>query len=234
MSTVVENYDMIYDDKEYQYTLYYYDQAGNLIQTIAPEGVSRYTPSQLSLNNTAINNARRLDTENTSLVPTHTLKTEYKYNSLNQLVWQNTPDGGITKFAYDALGRIIASQNAKQSNLLTQEGYVRFSYTKYDNIGRIIEAGEVHPTTDLNYFFDNQGKLNLNNLVVNEFDDSIYKTEVTKTVYDLDPLVETYPSELHASDLFITNTAVGFTPSHNNRNRVTGIYYYKRILFNIT
>ncbi|MFP9118757.1 DUF6443 domain-containing protein, partial [Flavobacterium sp. RNTU_13] len=80
-------------DREYQYTLYYYDQAGNLLQTVPPQGVERTDGTQ---------------------EPQHTFKTQYKYNSLNQLVWQKTPDGGTTKFAYDDKGRIIASQNEKQ------------------------------------------------------------------------------------------------------------------------
>ncbi|MCO6147931.1 thrombospondin type 3 repeat-containing protein, partial [Flavobacterium sp. NRK1] len=97
-------------DKEYQYTLYYYDQAGNLVQTVPPEGVQRLLPAGEAL----IDPARTNNTENESLLPKHTLTTQYHYNTLNQLVWQKTPNGGITKFAYDKLGRIIASQNEKQ------------------------------------------------------------------------------------------------------------------------
>uniref|UniRef100_UPI0025B8D958 DUF6443 domain-containing protein n=1 Tax=Flavobacterium sp. UBA7682 TaxID=1946560 RepID=UPI0025B8D958 len=114
---VVENFNMNFQDKEYQYTLYYYDQAGNLIQTVAPEGVNRMIlgPEQ----NQQIDIARR-DDVNISLLPSHKYKTMYRYNSLNQLVWQSTPDGGETRFAYDKLGRIVASQNKKQKNV----GYV--------------------------------------------------------------------------------------------------------------
>ena len=45
MQNVVEKFTMTYDDQEYQYTLYYYDQAGNLTQTVAPEGVNRLDSS---------------------------------------------------------------------------------------------------------------------------------------------------------------------------------------------
>ncbi len=116
ISNVVENVDMTYEDKEYQYTLYYYDQAGNLAQTVAPEGVDRID-FQTGPSSQQINNHRNSGqtTENTSLLPIHNLETQYKYNSLNQLVWQKTPDGGVTRFAYDKLGRIIASQNDKQA-----------------------------------------------------------------------------------------------------------------------
>ncbi|MDY8138483.1 RHS repeat-associated core domain-containing protein [Aquimarina sp. 2201CG5-10] len=96
INNVTETLKVTYGDKEYQYTLYYYDQAGNLVQTVPPEGVNR-------------------DEDLTdAVIPSHELKTQYKYNSLNQLVWQSTPDGGITRFAYDKLGRIVLSQNAKQ------------------------------------------------------------------------------------------------------------------------
>jgi RHS repeat-associated protein len=232
MGSVVENFEMNYADKEYQYTLYYYDQAGNLIQTVAPKGVNRFNSTHMATYNTAIkeNQTHPLTqtepAENASLVPGHTFKTEYKYNSLNQLIWQLTPDGGRTVFAYDKLGRIIASQNAKQANTIIEEGNVRFSYTKYDYLGRIIEAGEVHTPIDANYAISNEGRLLLNNVVVNEFDNSLYKTEVTRTIYDEDPLVENSPSVVYASSLFITNTTAGYNPAHSNRNRVTGVYSY--------
>jgi len=112
INNMVETLTKQAPDKEYQYTLYYYDQAGNLVQTVPPEGVKRLLPTGEPANAAArINN-----TENESILPGHTLKTQYRYNTLNQLVWQKTPDGGVTKFAYDKLGRIIASQNEKQKS----------------------------------------------------------------------------------------------------------------------
>jgi len=118
----IEHLDMTYADEEYQYTLYYYDQAGNLAQTVPPQGVDRrdilnttdmdqidaYRQSATPLANVM---------ENDELLPDHDLKTQYRYNSLNQLVWQHTPDGSVTRFAYDDLGRIIASQNPNQDNV---------------------------------------------------------------------------------------------------------------------
>jgi hypothetical protein len=69
-------------------------------------------------------------------VPSHFLPTVYRYNSLNQVATQNTPDGGLSKFWYDRLGRLTISQNAQQS---AENNY---SYTKYDPLGRIVEVGE--------------------------------------------------------------------------------------------
>src|SRR5690606_7343141 len=119
LSSVIENFDLEYEDKEFHYTLYYYDQAGNLIQTVPPKGVDRILA--ININNSDINNARTNNTTppNSSppvsdVIPVHTYETQYKYNSLNQLVWQSTPDGGESYFGYDALGRLVVSQNAKQ------------------------------------------------------------------------------------------------------------------------
>ncbi len=119
IETVQETYKSVYADKQYQYTLYYYDQAGNLTQTVPPEGAKRLGDGLELAEKEALNNQINIDKENPELppvaaLPEHTYKTNYKYNTLNQLVWQNTPDGGETRFAYDDLGRIIASQNAKQ------------------------------------------------------------------------------------------------------------------------
>jgi len=49
-----EKFTYKYFDKEYHHTLYYYDQAGNLIKTIPPEGVQRsYYGSAKSVHNTS-------------------------------------------------------------------------------------------------------------------------------------------------------------------------------------
>ncbi|MCF6133253.1 DUF6443 domain-containing protein, partial [Flavobacterium wongokense] len=116
LTKVKETFTMKYTDKEYQYTLYYYDQAGNLMQTVAPQGVG-IVPSA---NSEAVDVMRNNNEPNASpipsLLPAQSFQTKYRYNSLNQLVWQSTPDGGETRFAYDLLGRIVASQNKKQLN----------------------------------------------------------------------------------------------------------------------
>ncbi len=128
---VVEQYTLEYKDKEYQYTLYYYDQAGNLIQTVAPEGVTRLSPELNSDINTFRQDGQDVQNEeDISLLPLHDFKTQYRYNSLNQLVWQRTPDGGETRFAYDPLGRIVASQNDKQKNI-SPINPLKFDFEKY-------------------------------------------------------------------------------------------------------
>ena len=117
---------------EYHYTLYYYDQAGNLLKTVPPKGVKAiYNAAWLQ----SVADARR---NGTVVKPPHELITNYRYNGLNQVVSQRSPDGGRSDFWYDRLARLVVSQNAKQK----AEGN-NFSYTKYDFIGRIAEVGQV-------------------------------------------------------------------------------------------
>jgi hypothetical protein len=62
--------------------------------------------------------------------------TEYKYNTLGQMLWKDTPDDARTEYRYDRAGRLRFSQNAQQR----LEGKV--SFTTYDFAGRILTAGE--------------------------------------------------------------------------------------------
>ncbi len=120
-----------YYDDQFHYTLYYYDQAGNLTRTIPPAGIRL-----LSTADAADVDYKRIHNSG-SKVPMHAFITNYKYNSLNQLTWQKNPDAGITIFLYDKLGRIAASQNSKQKPVKN------YSYTYYDILGRTVESGEL-------------------------------------------------------------------------------------------
>jgi RHS repeat-associated protein len=117
LNNLSEDMSYSYSIKEYHYTLYYYDQSGNLVQTVSPKGVK---PVAL-----------------TSMQPQHELKTIYRFNSLNQLVWQQTPDAGVSRTWYNNKGQLRLTQNAKQ---ISESAY---SYTKYDAQGRITEVGEL-------------------------------------------------------------------------------------------
>jgi len=68
-----EDFTVSYQLKEYQYTLYYYDQAGNLVQTVPPEGVDIIVP-QFDANTGDFIGSN----------PNHTLNTTYAYNSAEQ------------------------------------------------------------------------------------------------------------------------------------------------------
>ena len=122
---VLMKYDLYYQ----HYTLYYYDRAGELVRTVPPNGVD---PSYTDRSVTPLK---------------HTYVTSYDYNSIMQLEKQNTPDGGTSNFIYDNKGQLRFSQNARQADPLENPaGKDRYSYTKYDRLGRILEVGEEEET----------------------------------------------------------------------------------------
>jgi len=129
----IDTFNVTFTEKEFHYTLYYYDQANKLIKTVPPAGVVPITGGTL-----ANVNAYRKNNSLTRIYTAHTLYTLYHYNSLDELRFQKTPDAGNDSFYYDVLGRMVASQNARQVS-----SPIRYSYTIYDPQGRIKEVGEV-------------------------------------------------------------------------------------------
>ena len=134
-----ENLKYLGKTKNYQYTLFYYDQSGNLVKTVAPQGVSILS----NASNAAINTARAGVVSQTNfpavtpaIKPVHSFETKYQYNSYNQITSTTNPDQqGETKYFYDYYGRIVASQNPVQ---LQQNKY---AYTLYDDLNRPFEVG---------------------------------------------------------------------------------------------
>ncbi len=95
MGTMTETLRLTYGDKEQHYTLYYYDQAGNLVRTVPPEGVRPLDTASTR----ALAQWRRdklanpaLTTPQPSVYTQHSYATTYTYNSLNQLISQDMPD----------------------------------------------------------------------------------------------------------------------------------------------
>lgn len=95
---VEENFSATFLEKEHHYTLYYYDQAGNLIKTVPPEGVevlnitSSSDPLELQIIADRTNGTQTVFTE-------HRMATNYLFNSLNQQVARRLPD-------HDAVSRV--------------------------------------------------------------------------------------------------------------------------------
>jgi RHS repeat-associated protein len=99
----------------------FYNQLGQLIATIAPEGVKKLYGT--GINNYAVKTA----------VPFISL---YNYNVKGQIISGSTTDGGTSRFVYRKDGSIRFSQSAKQNAAGS------FSYTNYDQYGQPVESGE--------------------------------------------------------------------------------------------
>jgi len=192
---------------EYHYTLYYYDQAGNLVKTISPEGVH---PNR---NGTWLTEVAAKRIAGERQVPEHTLPVVYRYNSLNQVVTQHSPDGGLSKFWYDRLGRLAVSQNEKQ---LAANNY---SYTKYDQLGRITEVGEKLQVTAMTDLIS-RSVSSLNTWVNYTYTfnaQTVSGQQVTRTVYDLPATLPTVSG----------TTAYSFNQkAYTLRNRVSNTLLY--------
>jgi RHS repeat-associated protein len=183
---------------EYHYTLYYYDQAGSLVKTVPPAGAN---PNFDNNYLTAVAAARKNGTGYTAPygAPAHTLATQYRYNTLGQVMAQYSPDGGKSQFWYDRLGRLVVSQNAKQQ----QSGL--YSFTQYDALGRITEVGEKMQATDMTQAIS-QSESQLTGWLAG----GSSKKQLTRTVYD--------------APYSVGNFQVQVLAQRNLRNRVSYTY----------
>jgi hypothetical protein len=198
-----ESFTVSHASNEYHYTLYYYDQAGNLVKTIPPAGVDLSKFGWESAWSDSVTTSRN---NNQILVPAHVLPTNYRYNTLNQPMAQKSPDGGLSNFWYDRLGRLAISQNAKQKSASGTETGRPYSYTLYDSLGRINEVGQISnagstPMTDS----ISRSSSILNSWLVASAGN---KEQITQTVYD-----SAYAGFIGISPQPITQ--------HNLRNRVS-------------
>jgi hypothetical protein len=216
-----EIFTMDYTKNEYDYTLYYYDQAGNLVKTIPPDGVNVLTSSTTStcpftLSDVSTYRSTHPDYLETPIVPTHTMVTHYWYNSLQQLTKQYTPDGDSSWFWYDKIGRLVLSQNRRQQleHNYASAASPAFSYTRFDNLSRIVEVGKVQSSTAMDYATSREtvtpGALSAWFLA------AVYPTdtrrEVTSTYYD---------TELNTS----VDSYFGGLGQQNIRGRVASVTY---------
>ena len=106
------NYSNRYKDISYSF----YNQKGQLVESIAPKGVQQLLQSGLAT------------------PPTYA--TTFEYDQQGRQTAMNETDAGRTVFVYRADGKLRFSQNAKQAANNT------FSYIGYDAIGRVVEVGE--------------------------------------------------------------------------------------------
>lgn len=116
-SEVVLSYTNSFEDISYNF----YNQLGQLVATIAPEGVKQ-------LLQTNFNNITKKED-----IP---FSTFYNYDAQGRLIKAKVFEGGTTEYAYRKDGSIRFSQNS------LQVANNSFSYTNYDQYGRAIESGE--------------------------------------------------------------------------------------------
>ncbi|HEX8517253.1 MAG TPA: YCF48-related protein, partial [Bacteroidia bacterium] len=156
----IENFNYSYTDKEYHYTLYYYDQAGNLVKTVPPEGVelldidSSTDPLEIMVKQDREQNTQRVFSN-------HRMATNYEYNSLNQLVFQDMPDHDKMQMidytlpnGLDSRLKIVRTQfvNAAKGYLAGYVGARGYLYTS-DNGGNNWRRVNNTVATDLNDVF---------------------------------------------------------------------------------
>jgi RHS repeat-associated protein len=170
------------------------------------------------------------------IVPDHGLATTYAYNSLNQVINQRSPDGGSSEFFYDRLGRLTISQNEEQKTpkiVDAQNPANRYSYTRYDALGRITEVGEKlnassNPTeTDTRNDSWMQGWLSSGN-----------NRQVTVTAYDITPAwaPASLTGTLRNLRKRVVASALLSTASPNtdpSQNRTSASYYSYDLIGNV-
>ena len=172
-----ERLELRYTPREYHYTLYYYDQAGNLAMTVPPGGV-KPLPRQKGPTVTAVRQRVGPGTyppvaEAATALPHHELLTHYRYNSFNEVVVSDAPDRDIAQTWYDRLGRAVFSRDGRQrsDNLL--------SYTIYDRLGRPEEVGEIE-VADLGSILPQVDNDDLGTFIRNRYRERAF---VTRTFY---------------------------------------------------
>ncbi len=126
-NNTTESFSISYDKQEYYYTLYYYDQAANLVQTVPPAGVHIVIPQAFNADGVW----------NGTTEPLHDLKSIYTFNSLNQVTKVSTPDGGVSRIWYNSVQQPRYSQTAEQAEA------TKCTYISYDALGRAIEGGVI-------------------------------------------------------------------------------------------
>jgi len=214
-----ETFNVTYQVKEYHYTLFYYDQAGNLTKTVPPQGVKFLDPVFYA-NCDAF---RAMHDAVNFKVPDHSFISDYQFNSFQLVEEQKMPDAGTMKYFYDALGRIVVSQNARQNGSYGN-GSV-YSYTRYDELGRPFEAGELIKSTGTASMDDEISRDQVNfNATGNDLFDWMNDVtndyrQVTQTFYD-----DTYSTTV--SNYF------GVNGQENLRNRVTSALYFENGISN--
>lgn len=200
LSSISESFTISYSQPIYHYTLYYYDQSGNLMKTLPPKAVRPFNAAEV-----AQVTAKRA--ANDKLVPAHNtaLATTYTYNSFGQKKTRTTPDNGTTRWVYDEVGRSIM----EISDQHRADGVI--AYNLYDEKSRPVENGYVKGISfvpasiqaPIMKYDQYKAAINFTN----------QKLEVARTIYDI-----------ASGDPSINERFIDGRQSHL-RNRVSAILY---------
>jgi|GEM_PF-3196765 len=118
-----------YDNSTWSYS--FYNDLNQLVASVAPNGVN----------------------VGSSAYPSFV--TTYRYDQLGRLINTTSPDQGTSQFVYSSDGKIRFSQNQDQTTINAPNNpNSRFSYTNYDNLGRLIESGEYQITGTTPFIFE--------------------------------------------------------------------------------
>ena len=131
-----QNQWFTYDAEYGNFNYTYYDDAGRAVATVAPNGLDNRTTTASTAMPTAATGPQFV-TRNT-------------YDTSNQLLASESTDNGRSEYVYARDGRIRFSQSALQRSA------GRFSYSNYDELGRIVESGEYTPANAQDIQFQNQ------------------------------------------------------------------------------
>jgi hypothetical protein len=118
-----------------------------------------------------------------------------------------------TRFWYDQAGRLILSQNSKQFNAGRTTGGYKYSYTRYDNLGRITEVGELTMNSDILQYINSHGVINWvdYNQIYNQAVSTPGMTaQITKTTY---------------TDVTLTSAQLPGFVQENTRGRVSSVSF---------
>ena len=140
-----ERFTISYALGEDYFTLIYYDQAGNIIQTVSPKGVNQLSTQDFDPSGHWMGQD-----------PGHGMIRKYWYNTYNSETSSLLPDMGLSRRWYNTKGQLIYFQNAEDRFMNSVQAI------EYDELGRekltatinniIIPRGEVvrdsHPITN--------------------------------------------------------------------------------------
>jgi RHS repeat-associated protein len=121
--------DLTYSNSYGDISYHYYNQLGQLVSVVSPEGSKRLIQNLAAY-------ANRFTAPFMSVI---------NYDIQGRLIDNTVADGAKTEFIYRKDGKLRFSQNAQQATT----GW--FSYINYDQWGRPFESGEYRPSGDVTF-----------------------------------------------------------------------------------